>query len=70
MVYGSSREAALNWRKSSASVDDSQCVEVATFGPSVLVRDSRDHSAGVIVLGRAQWNAFMDALRDGAVDLR
>ncbi|MEU8347739.1 protein of unknown function [Actinomadura meyerae] len=70
MVYGSNREAALNWRKSSASADENACVEVAAFGPSVLVRDSRDHSAGVIVLGRAQWNAFMDALRDGAVDRR
>lgn len=70
MVYRSNRGAALNWRKSSASADESACVEVAALGPSVLIRDSRDHSAGVIALGRAQWNALLTAVRDGAPDRR
>ncbi|MFB4308338.1 DUF397 domain-containing protein [Actinomadura sp. GTD37] len=70
MVYRSTREAALSWRKSSVSGDDSACVEVAALGPSILVRDSRDHSAGVIAVGRAQWNAFVDAIRDGDLDRR
>ncbi|WP_346042073.1 DUF397 domain-containing protein [Actinomadura chokoriensis] len=59
----------LNWRKSSASGSDSNCVEVAALDASVLVRDSRDHSAGVIALGRTQWNALMDAVRGGDLDL-
>ncbi|MFA1538006.1 DUF397 domain-containing protein [Actinomadura monticuli] len=70
MVYRSNRGAALNWRKSSASTDDSTCVEVAALGPSVLVRDSRDHSAGVVTFGRAQWNAFLSAIREGDLDRR
>ncbi|MER7542760.1 DUF397 domain-containing protein [Actinomadura sp.] len=69
MVYRSTRGAALNWRKSSASASDSNCVEVAAHGPAVLVRDSRDPSAGVITLAPAQWNAFVDAVRDGDLDL-
>jgi hypothetical protein len=69
MVYRSTRGAALNWRKSSASGDESACVELAALGSSVLVRDSRDHSAGVIALGPAQWNALVDAVRGGDLDL-
>ncbi|NEA26825.1 DUF397 domain-containing protein [Actinomadura bangladeshensis] len=69
MVYRSTRGDVLNWRKSSASGNDSACVEVAALDSSVLVRDSRDHSAGVIALGRSQWNALMDAVRDGDLDL-
>ena len=69
MVYRSTRGASLTWRKSSASANDSACVEVAVLGPSVLVRDSRDRSAGAVALGRAQWNAFVDAARNGDLDL-
>ncbi|MCP9980633.1 DUF397 domain-containing protein [Actinomadura madurae] len=46
MVYRSDLETALNWRKASASQDSNDCVEVAAQGPSVLVRDSRNRSAG------------------------
>ncbi|NKZ02163.1 DUF397 domain-containing protein [Actinomadura latina] len=69
MVYRFTRGAALNWRKSSASAGGSDCVEVAALGSSVLVRDSRDPSAGAIALGRAQWNALVDAARGGDLDL-
>ncbi|MFA1546798.1 DUF397 domain-containing protein [Actinomadura chokoriensis] len=70
MVYRSTRGVALSWRKSSASGDENTCVEVAALGPSVLVRDSRDHSAGVITIGHAQWNALVDAVRNGDLDWR
>jgi hypothetical protein len=38
------QHSTLNWRKSSASADAGECVEVATSGRSVLVRDSHDQS--------------------------
>ncbi|MEU5992107.1 DUF397 domain-containing protein [Spirillospora sp. NPDC047418] len=69
MVYRSTRGDVLNWRKSSASASETNCVEVAALDASVLVRDSRDHSAGVIALGHMQWNALVDAVRDGDLDL-
>lgn len=70
MVYRSIRATSLNWRKSSASTEGQECVEVAVSGPSVLVRDSRDHSAAVLALDSAQWNTLVDAIRDGNLDGR
>ncbi|WP_433476110.1 DUF397 domain-containing protein [Spirillospora sp. CA-142024] len=70
MVYLSDTEAVLNWRKSSASKDQDDCVEVASQGSSVLVRDSRNRSAGVLALGPAQWKALLNAIHNGAPDRR
>ncbi|WP_329519141.1 DUF397 domain-containing protein [Spirillospora sp. NBC_01491] len=66
MVYQSIRGPELNWRKSSVSAPGDECVEVAALGPSVLIRDSHDHSAGTLVLDPAQWRAFVGGIRDGA----
>jgi len=48
-------DSTLNWRKSRASGQSGECVEVAQSGPSVLVRDSANPSGAVLVLTRAQW---------------
>jgi hypothetical protein len=46
------------WRKSSACLP-SDCVEVASVGGQVLVRDSADAAgARMLVLSRDQWSAF------------
>ncbi|XRQ10290.1 DUF397 domain-containing protein [Actinomadura welshii] len=66
---GSSREASLYWRKSSASSTD-DCVEVASLGPVVLVRDSRDRSTGVLAFDSAQWNSLLTAIQSGRLDGR
>ncbi|MFI0484376.1 DUF397 domain-containing protein [Actinomadura sp. 9N215] len=70
MVCRSIRGTVLNWRKASYSQDSSDCVEVTALGPSVLVRDSRDHSAGVLALDSAQWNALLSAIQAGDLDGR
>nr|WP_141579045.1 DUF397 domain-containing protein [Actinomadura sp. WMMA1423] len=70
MVYRSTPRVVLNWRKSSASANDSNCVEVAASGPSVLVRDSRNPSAGHLALAPAQWQGLLTAVRNGDLDGR
>ncbi|GGV11561.1 hypothetical protein GCM10010182_34850 [Actinomadura cremea] len=70
MVYRSTPEAVLNWRKASASAEGDECVEVAAAGASVLVRDSRDRESGMIELGSAQWRTLVHAIRNGDLDGR
>ncbi|MCP9951400.1 MULTISPECIES: DUF397 domain-containing protein [Actinomadura] len=70
MVYRSDLETALNWRKASASQDSNDCVEVAAQGPSVLVRDSRNRSAGVVTLAPAAWRTLLNAIQNGDLDGR
>ncbi|MFC6880657.1 MULTISPECIES: DUF397 domain-containing protein [Actinomadura] len=70
MIYRSNRGTAPTWRKSSASQSADECVEVAALGPSVLIRDSRDHAAGTLALDYAQWNALLRGIRNGDLERR
>ncbi|WP_075896074.1 DUF397 domain-containing protein [Actinomadura sp. CNU-125] len=70
MVDRSYRGESLKWRKGSASASADECVEVAAAGPSVLVRDSRDHGAGLLELDPVQWRTLMNAVRNGDLDGR
>jgi hypothetical protein len=54
--------AAAAWRKSSASSDSGNCVEVAGWRSSVLVRDSHNRPGGVLEVSREQWHAFLDRI--------
>ena len=54
-----SSQTRLLWRKSSASGLNG-CVEVATDGDTVLVRDSKDPTGPVLRLTTEQWIRFLD----------
>ncbi|MDF3301108.1 DUF397 domain-containing protein [Streptomyces sp. K1PA1] len=52
--------AELTWVKSSYSAGDGgQCVEVATAGPLVYVRDSKRPGGAVLNVSAARWTAFV-----------
>ncbi|WP_424636975.1 DUF397 domain-containing protein [Embleya sp. AB8] len=54
----------IAWRKSSHSGDQGDCIEVADgFLGIVPVRDSKDPSAGYLVIGSAAWTVLIGALR-------
>jgi Domain of unknown function (DUF397) len=60
------RYAGAVWRTSSASADSGTCIEVAALRSSVLVRDSRNRSGGVLEVSREQWHAFLARVRSEA----
>ncbi|BCY07676.1 DUF397 domain-containing protein [Actinoplanes sp. L3-i22] len=53
------------WRKSSRC-GHGNCVEVAVTGDTVLIRDSKDPSGGVVECDAVQWGHFLSAVRAGA----
>ena len=59
-----SRHSSLIWRKSSASADGGNCVEVAIWKSCVLVRDSGDQSGTVLEFTSAQWLALLRHLKN------
>jgi len=58
-----------DWRKSSHSGTDGDCVEFAIDGERVLLRDSKDPTGPVLSFTRAEWIAFVRGTRDGEFDL-
>jgi len=59
-------DSTLIWHKSRASGGTGQCVEVATSGSSVLVRDSGDGTGTILTFTHAQWLGLLQRIRDGA----
>lgn len=58
-----SRHSTLMWRKSKASGGGGECVEIASEGQSLFVRDSRDPSGAVLAFSPGQWFAFVRRIR-------
>ncbi|MFI9589429.1 DUF397 domain-containing protein [Nonomuraea sp. NPDC052265] len=58
------------WRKSSASGDNGQCVEVATNIPGVIaVRDSKNPQVPALIFTPGEWQAFLRGVNPGEFDV-
>ncbi len=55
------------WQRSSYSGAAGNCVEIRIVGDDVWVRDSKRPDA-VLRLTRAQWSAFLEAIKNGELD--
>lgn len=56
------------WFKSSRTVGQNECVEVALVPTAVGVRDTKDRDGGQLTVGASQWQAFLGQLKHGAYD--
>ncbi|GAA0915514.1 DUF397 domain-containing protein [Streptomyces thermoalcalitolerans] len=62
--------STARWRKSSFSGNQAgdECVEVSDdFPGTVPVRDSKDTTGPVLVLGETAWQPFINGLKEGSL---
>jgi Domain of unknown function (DUF397) len=56
------------WTKSSLSFSNGNCVEVASLGGEIGVRNSRDRDGSVLRFTPDEWDAFLGGVRNGEFD--
>ena len=63
--------AGAEWRTSSYSGANGDCVEVATtMAGAVAVRDSKDRGGPALHFSPADWHAFVEVVREGGPGTR
>lgn len=55
------------WRKSTRSNGEGNCIEVARVGEKFAARDSWDRSGPVLFFSREAWCGFIAAVRTGTL---
>lgn len=58
-----------NWRISTRSGTEGNCVEVRLDGDAVMVRDSKDRGGPALRFTWPEWRAFLAGADDGEFDL-
>lgn len=53
----------IPWRKSSWSVGDGHCIEIAIMDSTVLIRDSKDRKGPILTLSVAAWHSLVQAIK-------
>jgi hypothetical protein len=64
----SHHHTSTTWRKSTYSAPANACVELATAGADVLLRDSKHPEHGHLTFTRAELAAFVAAASAGELD--
>lgn len=60
--------ARLNWQKAKGSLANGACVEVAPVNGMVAIRDSKAPTGPILTYTPAEWQAFLNGVKQGEFD--
>lgn len=56
--------ATSDWRKSSYSLGNGECIEIASMGADVvMIRDTKDTAGPTLRCGSDEWRSFISAVK-------
>lgn len=61
-------ECITDWRTSTRTQGQGQCVEVGFGGAQVGVRDTKHRSAGYVAISQERWREFLTRVKRGDFD--
>lgn len=64
------RHGAADWRKSSRSIGNGACVEVAPAPEGIIVRDSVNQEGATLRYSPRTWRAFLVQAKIGKFDVK
>ena len=68
ITLSDAERANLAWIKAQASTHNGQCVEIASAGGNIAMRDSKDPDGPILVYTPGEFRAFLDGARNGEFD--
>lgn len=57
------------WAKSTFSISNGECVEIARSSSAIHVRDSKDPSGPTLTFTPGEWSAFLKGAANGEFDV-
>jgi len=61
--------SGAQWRKSSRSGAQNDCVELVVRAAGTAVRDSKNPEAGHVSFATGDWGAFLGTVKEGRLDV-
>ena len=59
----------LKWRRARHSAGNGECVEVASAGGYIAVRDSKDTDGAMLIYKNEEWRQFLKGAKQDDFDL-
>jgi hypothetical protein len=60
--------STANWKKSSLSMGNGNCIEIAQVSGRYLIRDSKNRLGPTLQFTRDEWQAFLGGVHNGEFD--
>jgi hypothetical protein len=67
MSHSDPANDSVEWRKARRSMGNGNCVEIASSGAEIMIRDSKNPAGPVLKYADSAWMTFVASARSGTI---